>query len=399
MSLIGKALPVQKTIKVNATDARLLIVYVVNAGWYLRLHWLDRILAIQQTGMRVAVVTNWDDDELVMSLEQRGIRCIHVPFSRRGISLFREVGAYRKLYHVLKELRPDLIHNVTVKPNLYGAMAACRLGIPAASSVTGLGVIFSSKSWQFRIMRSIVLMAYRWTNQSPANRVLFENRDDRALFVVKQVLPMDRTVKVPGAGVDVSFYRPSPEPNSETIVVLFAARLLREKGLPRLVEAIAGLQGEGYDVIARVAGIFDDVAPDAISDREIRDWQQAGLIEWLGCRDDMQDVICQSHIVCLPTTYGEGIPRILIEGAACGRPLVATDISGCNEIIEDGVNGFLVRPEIGHTLSERLAQLSSDRSMRKRMGMAGRAKVVKNYSQEAVVATMLTTYRAMQHSE
>ncbi len=377
-----------------------LIVYVVNVGWYFRLHWLDRMLAVQKSGFSVAVITCWEDLDggVLHNLEKSGIRCFHVPFTRRGISIWQEISAYRALYSVLRSLRPSLVHNVTIKPNIYGGIVARQLRIPSISSVTGLGVVFSSRDVKLKLLRSAVLAVYRWVSRPSTSRVLFENRDDLALFVAKRVVPLHKTVKVSGAGVNMSCFQPGPEPSSGTVTVLFAARLLREKGLPELVESIRELRARGCKVIAQVAGIFDDAASDAISENEILGWQREGLVDWLGQRSDMQSVIRNSHIVCLPTTYGEGIPRILIEGAACGRPLVATDTPGCNEIIEDGVNGFLVRPELGRGLSERLETLVGDKLLRARMGQAGRAKVVDGYSEQAVVASMLAVYDEARNS-
>jgi glycosyltransferase involved in cell wall biosynthesis len=368
-----------------------LLVIVINVDWYFRLHWLDRILMLKSSGFRIVVITNWSDPDFMRSVQDRGIICVHLEFSRRGKSILKEFRIWQSLYDALKGLSPSLIHNITVKPNIYGGIAARLLGIPTVSSVTGLGAVFCSKKIHYKIIQNTLLLAYRVICNPSTSRVFFENIADQALFLRRGVVPINKTVKLQGAGVDLSVFRPYPEPSENSgVIILFAARLLKSKGLQSLVDAVAELRSSGQSVTLCVAGIFDNEADDAISVEEIKHWEHAGFIEWLGQREDMQDIIAGSHIVCLPTTYGEGIPRILIEGAACGRPLVATNIAGCNEIIEDGVNGFLIGPS--RTLKDCLSQLINDSTLRNRMGEAGRRRVLNDYSQEAVVAKTISTY-------
>jgi glycosyltransferase involved in cell wall biosynthesis len=236
---------------------------------------------------------------------------------------------------------------------------------------------------------------YRCIANSTSSFFLFENRSDLNLFVSSHILSIKRAVQIAGAGVDIYKYFPKSEPDAACIKVLFAARLLKEKGLDDLVCAVKSLQNRGCIIRIYVAGIHDEADPDAIPFSQICEWQEEGYLQWLGTRNDMSNVIGDCHIVCLPTRYAEGTPRILIEGASCGRPLIAPNVPGCNEIIEDGINGLLYAKSGSPSLVDCLSILAVSPSTRYRMGVAGRHKVERCYSHHKVVSSTLEVYSAL----
>ena len=247
--------------------------------------------------------------------------------------------------------------------------------IPVVCSITGLGVVFSHRSHKNRIIRLLISFCYRVISRNKKSILLFENNSDKELFISKNIVPEARAKRISGAGVDIEAYNHTYEEDGSVVSILFAARLLADKGLKSLVEAVRIMRQRALSVELRVAGIFDESSQNAISRQEIKEWSDQEDIIWLGTRTDMSRLISSSSIVCLPTTYGEGIPRILIESCASGRAVVTTDVSGCNEFVIDGYNGLLVPPNDTPALVEALTRLAESPSLRREMGINGRTLV------------------------
>jgi glycosyltransferase involved in cell wall biosynthesis len=373
------------------------VLIIINVGWYFKLHWLDRAVSIKNAGYNVIVICNWrSDSSLVNQIEGLGIRCLDIDLSRRGNNLVDELRSFCSLAKTILKLRPDIIHSVTVKPNLYGGIIASLLSIPLVASITGLGITFSSRKSKHRLAKRFILVWYGIIGSFPRNYFIFENNTDRDLFISKQILPSSRALKIGGAGVDVSLYVPRPEPHTRKFHVLFAARLIKEKGLDQLIEAVSIMQAGGYAIRAKVAGIHDEADLNSLPIELIMQWERQGYLKWLGSCTNMHTVIGESHIVCLPTRYAEGIPRILIEGASCGRPLVAPDVAGCNEVIKHEINGLLYSPGEVNSLVDCLTRLVKDDMLRRAMGNAGRKIVISKYSHDIVVESMLSLYSSLE---
>ncbi|MDE1330737.1 glycosyltransferase family 4 protein [Vibrio aestuarianus] len=366
------------------------IVYLINVDWYFRLHWLDRAEYFQSLGYDIHIVSCFTNDEIRSELVSKGFYCHQLFVKRKSVNFFREVVSVYKLKRILDAINPDLIHCVTIKPNVYaGFLNRLFFNKPIIYSVTGLGAVFSSNSIKFNLLRHIITTLYKFISSSKA-RFIFENSEDHKLFDELGVLKYENGRVIKGAGIDLTRFSPSLPPLNKNI--LFGARLLKEKGLECLVEAKQGLERQGVNFTLNVAGIIDNDVSSAIPLSQVEAWASSGDINWLGNVQEMPKLIKENDIVCLPTTYGEGVPRILIEAASCQRAIITTDVVGCREIVSHNVNGLLAKPGDIISLANCLrALLESDEKILE-FGIKGRKKVEEEFSQEMVFEKTLKVY-------
>ncbi len=363
------------------------LLYFVTEDWYFCLHWLPLAIAVRDAGFDVTVLTRVSEHG--ERIRGAGLGLIPIPLSRGGTNPFLELGLLRRLIAVLRREQPELIHNIAQKPVLYGTLAARLAGVPAVvNTLAGLGFMFSSQGAKARLLRIAAVHAYRHLLKEPNVRVIVQNPDDaehlRAHASVEPVL-------IRGAGVDLGRFRPTPEP-PEPVVVALASRLLWDKGVAEFVEAASLLRERGVAARLALVGKPDPGNPTAVAEARLSAWAQQGLVEWWGYREDMPRVLEQTHIVCLPS-YREGLPTILIEGAAAGRALVATDVPGCREVVRDRMNGFLVPPYDALKLADALQQLVEDAALRKAFGEQSRTLAEAEFGIQRVVRDTLHVYR------
>jgi glycosyltransferase involved in cell wall biosynthesis len=317
-----------------------------------------------------------------------------IPMTRKGTSLWREPATVLALMRLYRSLRPSLVHHLRLKPVLYGSLAANLVGVPAVvNTLTGLGFIFTDQSEKTAPVRKWVEIGCRRAFRHPNLRVVFQNPDDRAVFIRKGIITGEQAAVIKGSGVDLSVYRPSPEPPGPPIVIL-ASRLLWDKGVAQFVEAARVLKSEGVQARFALVGEPDPGNPAAIPREQLEVWQECGEIEWWGLQEahKMPGILARSHIVCLPS-YREGIPRILIEAAASGRPIVTTDAPGCRELVRPGVNGIIVPSRDTASLVGALRLLIENPEIRLSMGANNRQIAVQEFSQELVIAQFMAVYR------
>jgi len=369
------------------------IIFFVTEDWYFCSHRLPLAIAAQQAGYNVMVVTRVNrHGELIRS---HGLNLIPIKLSRRSRNPLKELGVIRQLLHIYREQKPDIVHHVALKPVLYGSIAARLAGIPAVvNALAGLGFLFVSKRWLARVLRPLVEIAFRVLLNRPNVRVIFQNPDDLGLLTGRGVLESKRAVLIRGSGADMTLFRPTPEPDGIPLVVL-ASRMLWDKGVKEFVEAARQLKGLGVSARFALVGEGDPENPASISRDQLAQWCDEGVIEWGGRRENMPQVFAESHIVCLPTTYGEGVPKVLIEAAACARAIVATAVPGCREIVCDGENGLLVPAKDVDLLALALRRLIEDTPLRIKMGLRGRSMVEKEFSVEHVVRQTLDLYQEL----
>ncbi len=369
------------------------LLYIINVDWYFNLHWIERAKSAVEAGYDVHVVLGATSRDNLDKIEAAGITIHEISLSRKSFNLIKELVTAANILHRIRKVKPDVVHTVTIKPNIYGGFFCRLLGIPFAASVTGLGTLFSpDRKGLSLFVQKVFTRVYRLVFGGESSVTFFENHEDLNYMVSGGMVKGEQAVKVAGAGVDVGLFAFAPEPVAPPINILFAARLLYEKGLSELVEAVSMLSEKGYDASLLVAGIVDQDAMGAIPVKVLEQWDARGLITWLGQISNMPELFARSHIVCLPTVYGEGIPRVLIEGASCGRALVATDVPGCREIVVDGVTGVLVKPGSVENLADALAKLINDDEYRRELGRNGRRLVEENYRSEIVVRSTLEIY-------
>lgn len=370
------------------------LLYVHNAVPYFLSHRLPVARAAQAAGWTVHLAAPEPDEASRARLSAEGIGFHPLPLSRRGMAPWQELQSLLRLARLYREIRPDLIHLVTIKPVLYGALVARLLGAgPRVATVPGRGYVFTTAGGaRGAILRAGVGLAYRLALGGANTRVIFQNPDDRDFFVDQGWVEGGKTHVILGSGVDPARYRPLPRPMDGRPRVVFASRMLRDKGVAEFVAAARQLTAEGVAADFVLLGLPDPGNPDSHSEQELAAWHAEGAVQWWGFREDMPEILAATAIVCLPTAYGEGVPRILIEAASCGCALITADRPGCREIVQAGVNGLLVPPRDASALAAALRQLLSDPERCRRFGAAGRARVLAEFSEAHVIAQTLAVY-------
>lgn len=320
-----------------------------------------------------------------------------LPMRRRSLNPLTEVQLLLRLTDILRREAVDLAHGFTIKPAVYAALAARLAGVEArVLAVAGLGHVFTSPSLGARALRPLIAAALRLAADGPRARVVLQNPDDARLFQDRRIAPAERIRLILGSGVDCCRFAPTdgvrpPGP----FKVLLASRLLWAKGLDDFVAAARLLKAEGAPVRFMLAGEPDPGNPGSASADQVRAWVREGLIEWLGHVDDMAPLLRQVDAFALPSRYGEGVPRGLIEAAACGLPLITTDTPGCRELVEDGVEGLHVTPQRPQTLAAAVRRLMAQPDVAWAMGAAARAKAKALFDEDRVLDRTLAVYKEL----
>jgi glycosyltransferase involved in cell wall biosynthesis/polysaccharide pyruvyl transferase WcaK-like protein len=368
------------------------LAYFVTEDWYFCSHRLPLAIAAKEAGYDVFVITREaSHGELIRSA---GLRLVPVNLVRRSLNPFREAAFIRKLFVLYRDIRPDIVHHVAMKPVLYGTLSARLARVPAiVNALAGLGYLFSSDSRKVRLARPFLRSLLRLLLNARNVRLILQNPDDVAEFSRHSIGAEDQVSLISGSGVDISEYRPQPEPNGVPVVLL-ASRLLWDKGVAEFVDAARSLRKEGSTARFVLAGEPDEENPNAVSMADLQNWLSEGTVEWIGKRDDMPTVFAESHIVCLPS-YREGLPKVLIEASACARPIVTTDAPGCREVVKHRLNGLLVPIRDSRALADAIAELLESRELRARMGRAGRERVEEKFELKIVIDSTLEVYRSM----
>jgi len=364
------------------------LLFVVTEDWYFVSHRLPLAVAARAAGFEVAVATR--AGRQADAIREAGIRLIPFNLSRRGGNPLAEMMALWRLY---RRERPDLVHHVALKPVLYGALAARLARVPAqVNAVAGLGWLFTSSRGIVRLLRPVLRRMLARLLDRPHSLTIVQNPEDMALLE-RSGVPAARLRLIRGAGVDVRVFHPTASPAGPVVIVL-ASRMLRDKGVGEFVEAARRLAGSGGDARFVLVGDPDPANPASVPESTLRSWHGQHGVEWWGRRDDMPAVLQAAHIACLPS-YREGLPKSLLEAAACGLPIVTTDAPGCREVVRDGMNGLLVPVRDTTALAAALGKLIEDAELRRRMGEQSRLRAETEFGLETVIAQTLAVYREM----
>ena len=360
-----------------------------NTDWYLYNFRLPLAKALRAQGYELILLSPPGD--YAGLLIQEGFRWIGFPFSRKGLNPLSELATLWRLIRLYRSERPDLAHHFTIKCVLYGGIAGRLSRVRATvSSVTGLGHVFTTDSWRNRLLRPLVSLVYRFV--FGRSQIIFQNPDDRSEFVRLALVDPTRSHLIRGSGVDTNYFCPPAEGRGAgAITVLMVGRLLREKGVREFVEAAAIVRKRLPEARFLLAGDTDPGNPSSIDAKLIAEWQSKGDVSFLGHRSDVRDLMRAADLAVLPS-YREGMPRSLLEAAACGLPLVATDVPGCREIVSNKVNGLLVPPLDSRLLAEAIIELLVDRERRTAMGKRSRALACELFSQDRVIREMMDVY-------
>jgi len=364
------------------------IILLANTDWYLYNFRLSLAKELRAQSHEVLLLS--PPGTFQKFIQEDGFEWLPFPISRQGINPFREVFALIRLIRLYQRLQPDVVHHFTVKPVIYGSLAAHLLGIKSIiNSITGLGHLFIDTGFITQILQGVAKWLYRTSLRD--TQVIFENPEDRDIFIQRRLVKAEQAHLILGTGVDVKKFQPSDK-SKHIPVVLFSSRMLITKGLLDYMEAVRILKQAGLKARFALAGTTDTGNPASISPEEIEAWKEVGLVEWWGWQDNMPATLAQADIFCLPS-YREGVPNALLEACACGLPIVTTDVPGCRDVVTHGVNGLLVPAKNATELARALEKLLADPQLRKTMGMAGRTIAVNKFSLTKVNAETLDIYK------
>lgn len=370
------------------------VLLVANTDWYLFRFRLALARELRAAGHEVVLVS--PPGEFVTHFQKEGFRWVAWRVSRRGMNPLQELRAVNALAKIYQQEQPALVHHHTLKPILYGSIAAGKARVPhVIDSVAGRGYLFLSASLRASLARPALSAVFRWALAERADLVTFENEDDLRLFLDKGWLQEGKARLISGVGVDTGYFVPLPEPGGIPVALL-VGRMLWDKGVETFVEAAKILKPRAGIRFALV-GAPDPGNPSSIPEEALVQWAEAGWVEWWRWQQDVRRAYGACHMVVLPSR-GEGLPVSLVEAAACARPLVATDVPGCREVISNGVNGYLVPVDNAASLAAAIEKLADDECERKEMGKASRRLAEEKFDVRLINGQLLNLYRQVLES-
>lgn len=366
------------------------IIFVVNNPDFLISHRLEVCKAVKSSAYEVHIIC--PEKESVSKLVELGFTVHFVEFGRNRSNPVSEILTVFKLISLFKMLSPDLVHLITIKPYLYGGIAARIAGVKSVvSAVAGLGILFSSNQLKFRLLRLVLYPLFKFAFGHSNQSVIFQNIDDRNSLVNLGVVDKKKVRMIRGSGVDLTTCPVLPEPNGSAIVS-FAARLLKDKGVEVFVEASRLLKQHGSNVRFWLIGQPDEGNANSVTLEQLKQWESEELVELFGFRADIPGLFSKSNIVALPSFYGEGLPKVLIEAGACGRAVITTDHPGCRDAIVPNETGMLVPVKDPVALAGAIQKLVEDVELRRAMGRKGRALAEDAFAIEKIVEQHMQIY-------
>ncbi len=378
------------------------LLFLVTEDWYFVSHRLALACAAKEAGYDVLVVTQVTDhgEEIINA----GLKLEPLKFSRSHGKPWQDLMTIISIFRLYKKYKPDLVHHVSIKPVIYGSIAALFARVPVViNALTGLGFVFSSTQAKAKLLRVFIQPLLRMLLSRKNAWLIVQNPDDRVTLRKAGIINNEQFALIRGSGVDRKKFwpvnhqvgnKPSPSP-----IVLLAARMLWDKGVGEFVGAANILKASGREVRFVLVGDLDSENPACIPYRELLKWQAAGIVEWWGRRDDMPEILGRSTLVCLPS-YREGLPKVLIEAAACGKAIVTTDVPGCREIVQHAVNGYLVPIKDAKSLADAIEALLNNKYLREEMGRKSREIFEQEFTVEKVINETLELYsRALSKEE
>jgi len=369
------------------------LLYLATEDWYFVSHRLPLAMAAKSAGFNVSVATrvqNHGD-----AIRKAGLNLIPISLSRSGLHPVREFRSIARLAKLIRSESPDLLHNVAIKPVAYGTLAARFHGPKAiVNALMGLGWVFSSDSAKAQMLRPLIKMALRNALSGVNTRVIVQNKDDASLLTDLHLVRPEAIRLIRGSGVNPNAYSTKAPPPGPPLVIL-PARLIAPKGIFEFMQAAARLKAEGIDARFALVGAPDTANPAAVTREEIEPYMRTGQVEHWGWHEDMAHVLSMASIVCLPTFYGEGLPKSLLEAAASARAIVATDVPGCREIVRHGENGWVVPPRQSSALASALREAIKQPALCRHYGAAGRLMVEQEFSLEKIIKQTLDVYREL----
>jgi glycosyltransferase involved in cell wall biosynthesis len=367
------------------------IIFLIAEDWYFWSHRLPLARAALRNGYEVIIATRVSKHG--QKILDEGFRLVPLSLSRESYSPLKELRTIIELRRLYGKERPDVVHQVALKPVLYGSIAALGRGnIRVINALAGLGYLVASSTLKARILRIAVWSAFGYFLRRSGSRVIFQNEEDRDAIITTLKVPPENTVLIRGAGVDLETFSPAALEPAGTPVVILPSRMLWNKGVKEFVEAARLLRAEGVKARFVMVGDTDSASPSGMPRQQLAAWHEEGVIEWWGRVEEMVSVYQGATVVCLPSHGGEGVPKSLLEAAACGRAIVTTNVPGCRDVVHDNVNGLLVPAKNVTELATAIRRLLENPILRSRMGIAGREIASREFSEQLVVQNTLLLY-------
>ena len=364
------------------------ILIVVNTDWGFLAYRLPIALEALKLGWEVFVATPDTGDAHL--IKAAGLNHITLEMSRKGLNPFRELKTMVAFWRLYRDLSPQIIHQVTVKPIIYGSIMASLLNKSfVVNAISGLGYVFTSLP-KNNIVRLITTFLYKLALNTSNSKTIFQNPDDLNLFIQEGMIEESKTRLILGSGVNCSVFSPMPAKVGDVIVML-PARMLFDKGIYEFVNAVTLLKADYPKVKFVLVGRADDGNPAIIPTKQLRAWEMAGLVEWWGYKRNMNEVLNMATMVVLPS-YREGLPKVLLEAAACSKPIISTNVPGCKEIVRHEVNGLLIPPKDEVALAEAIRRLLDNPEFARQLGENGREIVQNEFSEALVVEKTFEVY-------
>ncbi|EKE10097.1 MAG: hypothetical protein ACD_16C00079G0002 [uncultured bacterium] len=369
------------------------ILYFVVNDHYFCSHRLHLAKAAQAKGADIVVVTTvFKHGE---SIQKAGFKLIPLQsFHKSKVNLLKEAAVFKQLFSIFLKEQPDILHNIGMKPILYGGLVAKFTKVSKVVNLfPGLGFLFTHHTQKTRISRKVVEFLFKKVLfKNEKSIVIVQNADDQQYFQKTNLIDPKRLYLIRGSGVDTKAFPYSPEPKSpKEIRIAFVSRMLKDKGILELIEAIRLLKAKGVKARFLFYGDIDPQNPSSVQSSDLETWQKEGLIAYQGFCEDIHQVYRQAHLAVLPS-YREGLPKSLLEAASCGRAIIATDVPGCREIVRPDINGLLVPSQNVPQLAGALEKLIENEPLRQSMGKAGRLLVEEHFSIKNVVSETLKCY-------
>jgi glycosyltransferase involved in cell wall biosynthesis len=369
------------------------LLFIINDTAFFLSHRLPLAIAAKEKGYEVHVAA--PIGKSVAEIEEAGLIYHSIPLSRRGKNPFQELKSMRAMLCLMQNLKPDLVHLVTIKPILYGGLMARVLKIPAVvAAVSGLGSVFTTQTLRSKILRTGIKRLYRLALKHPNLKVIFQNEDDRQLLLHNKTFKESQTVLVRGSGVDMNAYKAHPENQDATPIVVMISRLLKDKGVLEYIAAAKMLKANKLNAEFLLIGESDYGNPAYIHDDLLTLWRSEGAVELLGFRKDIAQLMEKANLVVLPS-YREGLPKVLIEAAACGRAVITTDVPGCRDAIEPNKTGLLVPVRDPKALAQAIEHLINNPNQRQEYGKAGRDLAEREFAIEHIVSAHMQVYQEL----
>ncbi len=370
------------------------LLFILNEPTYFISHRLPIAIAAQKEGYVIHVATG--QRNALQKILDEGFTYHAIPLSRSGRNIFSEIKSLISIYLLMKRIKPDIVHLVTIKPVIYGALAARLARVPAVvAAVSGLGYAFIDQYLEARFLRKIISHLYRHSFKHENLKVIFQNTDDRDTLIKIGAVKEEQSVLIRGSGVDLNYYKVSNEPSSPPFIVVMASRLLRDKGVFEYVEAAKLLREKGVNARFWLAGQIDAGNPSSVNKKQLKKWTKEQHVEYIGYQDT-RSLFTKVHLVVLPS-YREGLPRVLAEAAASGRAVVTTDVPGCRAAIIPSKTGLLVNARDSFSLAEAICALLTNHSLRYEMGKNARLLAESEFNIINIVSEHLQIYNSFLH--